>query len=134
MKYLQEDIDLIYQKSNKQIQNLSDDLNDKISGLKENFEDWKHPLDQQIKKLWFENVSYDRELKRYRRGLREFLDKSNISEDKIVQIHTHKGSSFFIPDGYVNKADEEYNAFGKRNFSVPSSFHKDQLQEQSFEK
>ena len=39
MKYLQEDIDLIYQKSNKQIQNLSDDLNDKISGLKENFED-----------------------------------------------------------------------------------------------
>lgn len=105
----------------RQIGELNCNLTDEIAKLKESFEECKHPLNQQIKRLWFENISYERELKRYRKNLREFIDVNNISEDKILQINTNHGSSYFVPD----KTLMEGAGFQERRSSMPPEFQRE---------
>jgi len=57
-------------------------FNEKFENLNANFEEWKNPLDQQIKRLWFENIAYDRELQRYRNHLREIIGKTQTENDQ----------------------------------------------------
>lgn len=92
-KYLKE-IDLL----KKDFFVIKTKLTEKFENLNAVFEECKSPLDQQIKRLWYENIAYERELKRYRNGLRELFEKGNIDPSKIVEIHTtSRDLKFIVP-------------------------------------
>ena len=84
-------------------------------------------MEQQIKRLLYENISYERELKRYRKGFREILDVNDISSNNIIQIKTtNQGFKYFKPDDEIDGTNNEFaELFCTRRSSLPSSYRKE---------
>ena len=98
-------------------------MNEQFEHLNANFEEWKNPLDQQVKRLCYENIAYDRELKRYRNGLRELFEAGKVDPSKIVEIHTSgKDIKYVVPE---EGNFEHKNHLHQRRSSLPNNLKRE---------
>ena len=95
------------------------DLGVKFSALNDSFEECKAPLDQQVKRMWYQNISYERELIKYNTF-------SSSRKDPLQRLEAHsssQGLKYAQPDQH-NRSSTESN-LKRRRSSMPICFKKE---------